>query len=179
MGSVRRRRLVVAFLVGVLAIAVLPACGGSDASDKPPRVKEIKEQLLPPQILGLSVGTEDVGKVLQGARRPFIDSVVLYSLRREELLQATLQVSRFTADSGYAEGSFQRTVARQIVSTGDELPTFRMGDRTVYLGGNARQSIAVWFRGRLMMVLATRVEFEAPRALLRELVSLDFGKEFQ
>lgn len=172
--SVVRRPIAVGIAV---AVFVAPACGGGGDSTatKARRIAEISEQLVPGEVLGLVVGKESVSKVLRGARRPYIEAVALYSFRKDELLQATLQVSKFAADTDVDE-QFQRTVAGQIVSTGADLPTFRMDDRTVYFGGNAKQSIAVWFRGRYMMILASRSEFDRPRSLLRALIDLDIGK---
>lgn len=169
------RRAAAVSAAGLLAISALAGCGGSGASSAPKPIAEIEEALLPPDVLGLTVGKENVEKALKGVRRPYIEAVSLYSFRKGDLLQATLQVSRFTADADWRTEGFRRTVAQQIVGATSELPAFRMGDDTVYLGGNAKQTIAVWFDGPVMMVLAERAEFEEPRALLRELVSRELG----
>jgi len=171
------RSAVVACAVAVFAVSTATACGDGEPTGAPRKVVQIKQMLLPGQILGLDVAKESVEKVLAGARRPYIKAVGLYSFRKEELLQATLQVSQFTPDADFESDGFRRTVAQQIVGTSSELPAFRMGDRTVYLGGNVKQSIAVWFDGSLMMVLAERAEFEQPRALLRDLIGRDLGED--
>lgn len=164
--------MVVAALV--VAATTLAACsGGGDA--EPRKIVQVRASLLPPTLMGLTVQAEDIDKLVKGTRRPYIDEMGLFSFRKEDLLQATLQVSRFSDDADSETEGFRRTVAGQIVGTGAELPEFRMGTRTIFLGGNARQTISVWFDGPYMMVLAARSDFEEPRGLLRSLVDLGIG----
>ena len=164
---------------GLFSALVLSSCGGGDSSSAPRNVEEITVDVLPASVMGMSVGREKIDKILEDVERPYIKEVGLYSFRKEEVLQATLQLSHFSDDADWETENFRRTVAQQIVGTGDDLPVFRMGSHSVFLGGNAKQSISVWFNGPVMMVLAARIEFEQPRTLLRELVSAEIGEGLQ
>jgi hypothetical protein len=162
-------RWVVATLVGICTVAGLAACG--DGGGTPVReIRALELDAVPDQVLDLAVGTESVDAV-KGARKPYIEAVGLYSLRRGELLQATLQVSRFHESADVDSAQFRGAVVRQIGATVPQ--RFQMGDDPVWLTAGRRQSIATWFRGNHVFVLATRDEYEQPRALLRELLEVE------
>ncbi|HEY3241567.1 MAG TPA: hypothetical protein VGL92_18545, partial [Acidimicrobiia bacterium] len=82
-----------------------------------------------------------------------------------DLVQATLQVSRFAEGARSQESDFRQSVVNQIGSARPR--TFRLGKRTVYLTTGTKQSIAVWFQGRYLFVLASRSDYDEPRTLLR------------
>jgi hypothetical protein len=99
-----------------------------------------------------------------------VDSVGLYSFREGDLLQATLQVSRFNSKADVRSAKFRQTLLSQI---GGSLPKrVTMGEDTVYLTSGTKQIIAVWFRGRNLLVLAVREDYAQPRALLRAALEL-------
>lgn len=163
-------RLISVALLAALALATA-GCGDDSADAAAARdVQDLKLEGLGEQVLDLAVRPED-SAVARNARRPFVDGVGLYSLRRGEMLQATLQVSRFTKAADADGGRFRSAVVGQIGSTVPQ--AFRMGDETVYLTTGRRQSIAVWFKGRHFFVLSTREEYEQPRTLLRELIGIE------
>lgn len=158
-----------------LTLALVACAGAASCGDQGPvtgqaaSVKALPAELVPPGFGGLEVRPEDVS-VVEGTKRPFVDGVGLYSLRSNELLQATLQVSRFTEESEVDKPSFRTAVVGQIGSTTPR--EFRMGEDTVYLTTGRRQSVAVWFKERYLFVLSTREEFERPRSLLREALEI-------
>jgi hypothetical protein len=100
----------------------------------------------------------------------FIDALGLWSLRSDDLVQATLQVSRFSDGARFEESDFRQSVVNQIGSARPR--TFRLGTRTVYLTTGTKQSIAVWFKGPHMFVLASRSDYDEPRTLLREVLEI-------
>ena len=156
----------------VVTATLLGACGGEGKPEARP-ADGITTEVLPPTILDLTVGDEDAPKLMKGSEATFIDRIGLFSLRRDDLLHATLQISRFSKDADWKKPEFRRKVARQVLEAGSELPTYRMGDTTVHLAVGVRQTTAVWFDGEYMFVMAAREEYEQPRALLRELVKLE------
>lgn len=166
-------------LVAVISIATvgLAGCGGGGDTERQRAVEQIDEGILPDELVGLTVAREDIKKQLRNIERPYLDTLGLFSFRRDELLQATLQVSEFAEDARWRSGEFRRSIARQIAGSGASLPQFRIGGRTVFMTGDSRQITAVWFDQRLMMVLVTRTDFTQPRALLRELITIDIGAE--
>ncbi|HUP87543.1 MAG TPA: hypothetical protein VM143_17960 [Acidimicrobiales bacterium] len=148
---------------------LVSACGAEPAKLGATKVKPFDASIVPGELLGLTVTAEEIGGAKE-VKDPFVEGVGLYSLRSGELLQGTLQVSRFSKDADSEKSRFRRAVVQQIGST---IPkAYRMGRRTVYLTAGKRQSIAVWFEGRYFFVLSTRDEFDQPRALLREALEI-------
>lgn len=156
-----------------LAAAALAGCGRSDAAVDPVagrKVKALEVASLPPEILGLAVQKEDVAGSVAKVNSTFIDGLGLWSLRSDDLVQATLQVSRFSAGARFDESEFRQSVVNQIGSARPR--TFRLGNRTVYLTTGTKQSIAVWFKGRHMFVLASRSDYDEPRTLLHKALEI-------
>lgn len=175
----RRRWLRPLVSVVVLALAGAACGGGGGSGDATPEISELPSDLLPSEVLGLQVAREDLQATVRGIEEipnSYLDAVGMFSLRRDQLLQATLQVSRFTDEAHWDGEDFRRSVADQILDPGAELPAFRMGDHTVYQASGLRQTRSVWFEGPYLLVLSTTVDYEQPRALLRELVGVPVGE---
>lgn len=163
------RGWLVAALFVAVALVAGAGCGAEPAKVGATKVKAFDGSIVPGELLGLRVVAEDIGGA-EHVKNPFVEGVGLYSLRDGELLQGTLQVSRFTEDADSEKARFRKSVVQQIGSTVPK--AYRMGDRIVYLTAGKRQTIAVWFQGRHFFVLSTREEFERPRALLREALEI-------
>lgn len=164
-----------AALGALLAATLLGACGeGPSASAEATAAKDIQQlpsELLPSEILGLTVQREDMSEALSSARLSYVKEVGLYSLRREDLLQATIQVSRFNDNADAESPGFRRTLLSQV---GGSVPKqVVIGDETVYLTTGTKQTIAVFFRGRTMVVVAIREDYDQPRTLMREALELE------
>lgn len=127
------------------------------------------ELSIPGQILGLRVVPEDVQGQLGNVKRPYVDTVAVFSLRDEDLLRASLQVSRFNRAARPEDADFRR----DIVSTigGSAQNEYRVGDDTVYTTSASDQIVFVWFERNGMFVLAVQRDFPFPRTLVRRLVS--------
>lgn len=163
-----RGRRLAALAVGA-TLLLGSACGDEATQLGASSVERFDDSIVPDELLGLRVASEEVGGA-QDIKDPYVEGVGLYSLRDGELLQGTLQVSRFSEDADAEKARFRQSVVQQI---GSSVPRrYRMSDRTVYLTSGKRQTIAVWFNGRYFFVLSTRDEFDRPRALLREAVEV-------
>jgi hypothetical protein len=168
---VNRLRFLGAVVIAALALA---GCARSDASVAPTPGKAVKTldlPDLPPDLLGLKLAKEDVSKDLAKVPKAFVDSLSLYSLRHNELLMATLQVSRFNAGADVGAQKFRQTVVNQIGSSAPR--TVRLGGETVYLTTGTKQSIAMWFKDRYLFVLSTRADYDEPRTLLRKALEIE------
>ena len=174
--SLRRRMLAVA-LAAVGVVGILGACGGNDDEAYADQalsgseIQPVEGDLLPPEFLGLAVAKEDVAGSLASTKRSYVEATSLYSLRNGDLLQATLQVSRFTAKAEHTSTKFRNSLLNQIGGTRPR--TVRVGDDTVYLTSGTKQQLAVWFRGRYMLILATREDYPTPRTLIREALQVE------
>ena len=153
------------------------ACGGGEDTAAPTKIEVLPDDLLPGSMAGLRVASEDIeGTVKGGKRQSYLESAGLYSFRTEDdLLQATMQISRFADNARYQDRDFRQSVLLQIGSTVPR--AFRMGDQTVYLSTGRRQNVVIWFQDEYLFVLSTRDEFGRPRTLLREAINLDLEEK--
>jgi hypothetical protein len=158
----------------VAAALALAGCARSDASVEPTpgeQVKALEIAGLPADLLGLKIAPEDVGEDLAKVPAAFIDGLSLFSLRKDDLVMATLQVSRFNDGADHASEKFRQTVVNQIGSSAPR--TVRLGPHTVFLTTGTKQSIGVWFKGRHLFVLASRADYDEPRTLLRKALEIE------
>lgn len=160
-------------LAGLLFVAAvggsLAGCGNSTPAEAA-EVELLGADAVPKKLLDLDVEAEDASMV-KNKKEPFVDAVGLYSLRRDDLLQGVLQVSRFTDEANVDRSAFRRQVVQQIGSTVPQ--RYRMGDQAIFLTTGRRQAVAIWFKGHDLFVLSTRDEYSQPLALLREALELD------
>jgi hypothetical protein len=161
-------------VAGTLLLALLTGCGdtGDDVDLRGVAGKAISPVAmpLPPAVLGLKVAKEDVSEPIKELDKTYVEALSMYSFRRDELLQATLQISRITAKGDTGTARFRSAVVNQL---GDSTPQeVRLGDTTVYVTSGTEQRLAVWFRDHYFFVLASRNDFEQPRSLLRSVLDL-------
>jgi len=165
---VTKLRIVLIVVVTALVVSVLGACGEPEVSAQGTDGKNIETlgtDLLPADLLGLKVQAEDISGTIASEQRTYVEATSLYSLRSDDLLQATLQVSRFNSDADADSPGFRRSLLNQI--GGSRPRAVRLGDETIYLTSGTKQQLAVWFRGRHLLVLATREDYPRPKSLLR------------
>lgn len=168
MNARRPRPLLLA--VAALLVVGTVACS-KEKVQRGTAIKNLELPGVPAELLGLRLQREDVSATTQRVSLAFVDSVALYSLRNDkDLVQATLQVSHFAEEARTEEASFRDAVVNQIGSARPR--AFRLGGRTVYLTTGTKQSIAVWFDGDHLFVLASRADYDTPRTLLRKALEL-------
>ena len=164
---VRARRLAGSLVVCAVAAAGV-SCGGKSAAlgTSGAKLQPIDATIVPSELKGLSIKVEDIKDTLSTAQRAYLSAVSLYSFHTSDnVLQATLQVSRFAKEAKYKKPSFRAAVVNQIGSTVPK--PFRIGADSVFITTGKRQNISVWFRGDYLFVLAVRDDFDEPRGLLR------------
>jgi hypothetical protein len=159
--------------VSLVAMLLVGACGGAKAAGSK-KIGRLSADLLPSTVLDLKVAVENdkLSDDINHERRSYVQAVGLYSLRQGDLLQATLQVSRFTKAARTDDSKFRRTIIGQIAASGREAQAFSMAGHRVYLTPGPQQSVAVWFGRRALYLLTVRREFAQPRALLRQLLAV-------
>ena len=159
--------------LGVAVVVLGGACGGAAAGEgiAGAAIKPISPAVVSGSVLGLKVGEEDVTKTVHRFERSYADRISMYSFRRDDdLLQATLQVSRFRDASRLADSRFRATLVTQI---GEVKPEgLRVGPTTVQVTRGNKQKLYVWVAGRNVFVLAVRDDYTQPRDLLRQAVEL-------
>jgi hypothetical protein len=157
----------------VLVVAGLAAgCGSSDVKGVPgDAIESIPPEAVPTRIQDLTVRVEDMTKQLALAKETYVRSAGVFSLRAGELVQATLQITRFTEDFDYKSLTARTSLANRL--GGSRAEVLRLGDDTVYLTQGQRQQLALWYRGPYLYVLSTRRDYTTPRALLRSALEVD------
>jgi hypothetical protein len=145
----------------------LAACGdqATAVGRSGKKVEAMQAGLIPPDLLGLRVTQEETKDYVAEIDRSYLEKFGLYSLREGDVLQATLQVSKFVGDADYQSETFRARLIAQIGSSKAE--AFRMGDTTLSMTTGTKQQIAVWFRDGYMFVLSVRDDYPQPRKLLR------------
>jgi hypothetical protein len=164
--------------IGGLASVVLLTCAACGAGGSEPLggfagkdIKPVSQVAPPTSMLGLTVAREDVSKTVKDVEQTYVDALSVYSLRRGDALQATLQISRVEGDhADTTSPRFRSSVVNQLGATTPQL--VRLSGTDVYLTTGTSQRLAVWFRGKYFFVLATRADYEQPRTLLRRVLSV-------
>lgn len=156
-----------------LAVALASSCGDGSGDEATPasQIQRLGPDLVPGELLGLTVAPEDMSASLAKAERSYASAVGLFGLRdRDDVLQATLQVTRFNDEADHDDDRFRDQLLARI---GGSLPRkVRVGDDPVFVLRGTRQALSVWFRGGYFFVLSTRERYETPRALLRVALEL-------
>jgi len=120
------------------------------------------------------VEQEDVGEELDDVERPYVDSVAVFSLREaDDLLQATLQVSRFNSRARPDDAGFRGSIVSTVGSTRPR--EIVVGGRTVSVTSASSQDVFVWFTETGLFVLSISKDFPFPRTLLRGALGLELG----
>lgn len=168
-----RRRL--ALLAAIIAAVSLTAagCGDDEGAVEVRQVSTLDGEFLPATLGGPVVEEEAAVEELAERTNAYVAEVGLFSLRKDDLLQATLQVSKFHEDADYRSSSFRRAIVESPTVSSSAPRAFRMGDSTVWLTTAQSQRVAVWFEDDLFFLLAVRDDFERFRGLLRETLELE------
>lgn len=156
---------------GAAAVAVMAAglagCGsGRSASGTSGRaLRDVDSGAIPTSLGGLDVSHEDVRPTLAKATNTYLSAAGLFSMRRTDVVQATLEVARFNARARVDDPKFRAGILNGL---GGATPTpVEVGSATVFLTRGNKQRVFVWFRSRSMMVLSVRDDYDQPRSLLR------------
>ena len=160
---------------GLFILLFISSCGGNDATQVRSRSKVgVLSMQLPAEILGLKVQQEQISEALQEVRPSYVAEAALYSLRTpDDLLQASLQVSRFKDEKRYLTDEFRRTIINQLGASPPRAT--RMGDRVVWRTSGSNLALAVWFEGKFMYLLSIRDNFDRPRSLIRTMLEQKVG----
>jgi hypothetical protein len=163
------RRLTAVFAIAAFSIGAFVGCGNNEQTARPRKIEPLQMNL-PGELLGLKVKPEDISGPLATVKPSYVRQAALFSMRTgDDLVQATLQVSRFTDESRYKSNSFRRTIITQLGSTPPR--ETRMGKRIVWRTSGSKAALAIWFDGNLMFLLSIRDDFAQPRTLIRTLLN--------
>lgn len=165
------RSLRLSLVAAALSVALFSAACGTDSPEgtAAKNIKELPSNLLSSTYLGLVPKQEDIKDNLATQEaNAYIESVALFSLRRDDRLEATLQISKLSSKARPEDAGFQRQIAGQI--GGSKVEQFVMGGVPVFRSSVRKQGLTSWFHGDYFMVLSVRDSYATPRTLLRTLV---------
>jgi hypothetical protein len=165
-----RARLLVPIAGLCLVALAAVACGGETSAAATNQSGEPAPSIkLPSRLLGLKVTNEDISSSLQQNQQAFIDSVGLFAFRRsKDVLEATMQVSRFSPGARPEASNFRGSIISRIGGTNPRV--VRVGKQSLYLTSGRDQVVFVWFKKRGFFVLTVRRDYAFPRTLLRRIL---------
>ena len=148
-----RRSLLAA--TALAAALGLSACGGGTVRGTAGRdVAVLTEPTPPSEMAGLAVQAEDITKQVSSVGDTYLKATSIYSLRKGETVQATLQISLLNELARVEDEKFKIALVTQL---GGVAPSSSLLEgETVYQTKGARQQLAAWFRGRQVYVLSYR-----------------------
>jgi hypothetical protein len=143
------------------------ACGGPETPEGTAgkAIRPISPDPVPAQLLDLDVAPEDVSATLGRTTRTYVSNASLYSMRKDDLVHATLQVLRFNRVADAGDPKFRALLVSQLGGTATDQAN--VGEDTVHFTRGIRQRISVWYRDDHMLVLSVRDDYDKPRSLLR------------
>ena len=159
-----RRAVALAIVVAALAGCV----GGGKPADR--QVGTLDPGMLGRRVLDLDVSIENVADELARETDVYVDGLTLFSLRRQKLLMATLQVARLDDRARVKDTAFRRSFVQSLGGT--EPCEVRLGTQELWTTTGNDQELAVWFDGVYLFVLSTRKDYERPRVLLRTMLEV-------
>ena len=162
-------------VTGAIAVALVAgACGGPKAPEGVPgsKIAALPATTLPSSILDLSISSEDFSGTASKAANTYVKEAGLYSMRQGDLVQATLEVLKFNGQARLDDPKFRTEVIGQIGGATPQIA--QLGSDRVYFVSGIKQKISVWYRGRTLLVLSVRDDYERPRDLVRAALGLSF-----
>ena len=156
-------------LAALVVVSSIAACGGGGARSAH-KVATLDPGMLGRRVLDLDVATENVADELARKTDVYVDGLTLFSLRRQKLLMATLQVARLDDRARVRDEAFRRSFVSSLGGT--EPRQVRLGTTDLWTTTGNDQELAVWFDGSYLFVLSTRKDYERPRILLRTMLEV-------
>lgn len=155
-----------------LCALLLGACGADavPTGTAGAKIKDIPPSVVPEALLDLSVAPEDIRSTLARVEKSYVAEAGLFSMRRDDQVQATLQVLRFNSAANLDDPSFRAALVSQIGGATPEIG--RVGSERVYFVRGVQQNLSVFYRDRYLLVLSVREDYEQPRNLLRAVLEL-------
>jgi hypothetical protein len=156
-------------------LLALGACSGDEPVRVLPGGGDVRAPVIsfPSQVAGLTVKAEDVSEVVEEIRRPYVDSLAMFSFREDELLRATLQMARFNRLARPRDPSFRRSITGLL--GGSRPLELRVGEQTVFSTSGNRQDVFMWFTDKGFFVLSVHQDYVFPRTLLRRVIDQDIS----
>jgi len=161
----------------VLTLAVAGAgCGGGKApssAQSRSHVASLPSGTLPSSLGDLTVQQEQLPSQIRSATSSYAKAVGFYSLRKNKLVEGTLEVVEFNSSADWASPTFRTAVADQV--SGGVPDELTLAGHAVYQSPGTGATLDAWFSGRYLFVLTIRSSYSQPRSLTESALEMQLG----
>lgn len=136
--------------------------GGTAGKD----IKTLPVTTVPKTMAGLTVKQEKITKALAEAENSYVDAVGFFSLRKEKIVQGTLQISRFGPDARIEDDTFRRQIVQQ--SSPGAPTTVNVAGASIDQSSGTKSTVSVWFSKGRFVILTVLATYTGARGLLEQ-----------
>lgn len=139
-----------------------PALTGTAGKD----ITALPASTLPASLNGLAVTPEKVDKALLTAKHSYLDSVGFFSLRKDKVVQATVQVGHFGPSARLSSPDFRTSIVNS--SSPGTPATVNIGSTPVQQSRGTKSTVTVWFSKDRLVILTVLKTYPGGRSLLEQ-----------
>ncbi|MHB1447238.1 MAG: hypothetical protein ACYCTI_09965 [Acidimicrobiales bacterium] len=150
------------------------ACGKAapaTAAHRGAHIASLPASALPADLDGLTVTEEKSPAGVSSDTGSYASSLGFFSLRKDKLVEATLEVVKLGRSADASSSSFQESLVNQI--NGGVPVALTLAGRQVYEAGGTGVGLTSWFDGRYFFVLTIRATYPTPRALIEAALAVN------
>jgi hypothetical protein len=153
--------------MALVAALGLTACGNEPLGGTAGKdIKTLPANTVPPKLAGLTVKPEKVTKALEKAKHSYVNAVGFYSLRKDKVVQGTLQISAFGPEARLDDAGFKTQIVQEA-SPGAPTPV-NVGGKVIQQSSGTKSTVSVWFSQSRMVILTVLATYTGSRGLLEQ-----------
>jgi len=158
-----------AAVLATVALLGLTGCGEAELTGTPGKdIKTLPVTTVPKTLNGLTVKPEKVTKALEQAKQSYVDKVGFYSLRKDNVVQGTIQVSEFGPSARLSDPEFRTQIINQ--SSPGTPSTVNVNGTGVQQSTGTKSTVSIWFSEDRFVVLTVLKSYLGARGLLEQTV---------
>lgn len=155
--------------LAAVALLGLAGCGEAELTGTPGKdIKTLPVTTVPKVLNGLAVKPEKVTKALEQAKQSYVDAVGFYSLRKDNVVQGTIQVSEFGPSARLGDPEFRTQIINQ--SSPGTPATVNVNGTGVQQSTGTKSTVSIWFSEDRFVVLTVLKSYLGARGLLEQTV---------
>lgn len=150
-----------------LVLTGTSGCGSKPLGGTPGKaITVLPDTTVPKTLNGLTVKPERVTKALKQAKHAYVDAVGFYSLRKERIVQGTIEVARFGAGARLGDKGFRDQI---IIDVSPGTPSaVNVGSSIINQSSGTKSTVDVWFSKGRMVILTVLESYPGARGLLEQ-----------
>lgn len=155
----------------VLAGAACGKAAPAATAHRGAHIASLPVSALPATLDGLAVTEEKSPTGVSSDTGSYASSLGFFSLRKNKLVEATLEVVKLGRAADASSNSFQQSLVNQI--NGGVPVALTLAGRQVYEASGTGVGLTSWFDGRYFFVLTIRSTYPTPRALIEAALAVN------